>query len=194
MKLTPSNAAALKAVRTILRYIGEDPDREGLQDTPRRVLGAMMEATAGSRMRDPDAPLARVFTSNYDGIVVVPGIEFASTCEHHLLPFIGEALIAYQPKDGVIVGLSKLPRIVENYARRLQTQEVMTTQIAKAIQTTLKPHGVGVIIQSKHLCMVCRGVRQNNPTMITSELLGTFRTNPSLRAELFSLHTSSRKG
>lgn len=176
---------ARDAVRTLLTHIGEDPEREGLVDTPDRVLRAWAEMTAGYAM-NPAAILSRTFDVPCDEMVVVRGIRFTSTCEHHLLPFLGEATVAYLPTERV-VGLSKIARLVECFARRLQVQERMTDQIATAMERHLYPRGVGVIVRAHHLCMGCRGVRQPNAEMVTSSTLGAFRTNPAARAEFLDL-------
>lgn len=159
---------------------------EGLADTPARMVRAMIEATKGYG-EDPAAILARRFPADgYDEIVVVRGIDFASTCEHHLLPFVGKAAVAYLPGDR-IVGLSKLPRLVDCYARRLQVQERMTREIASAMVTHLSPRGVGVVIQARHLCCGVRGVRKPGAEMVTSAMLGRFRESDAARAEVLRL-------
>lgn len=177
--LTPADA-----VRRLLIHIGEDPDREGLVETPRRVVKALSEMTCGY-YEDPAVVLGTTFDEQSDELVAVTGIEFVSLCEHHLLPFIGQASIGYLP-GARVVGLSKLGRIVDTYARRLQVQERMTTQIADAIMTHLEPRGVGVVLRAQHSCMSCRGV-QKTSTMVTSAMLGDFRDNPQLRAEFLGL-------
>lgn len=159
---------------------------EGLDDTPKRVMKAFAEMTSGYSM-DPAQILARTFPGeNYDELVIVPGIQFVSLCEHHLLPFTGSVVVAYIPRDRVI-GLSKLPRLVECFARRLQVQERMTVQIADAIDEHLKPRGVGVVVRAKHACMTCRGVRQPEAEMVTSVMRGALRDKPEARAELMGL-------
>jgi len=173
----------------LLQHIGEDPTREGLIDTPKRVLKAWKEMTVGYS-QDPAKILERDFPSKgYDEIVGCPWIEFNSTCEHHLLPFIGRAHVAYLPQenDARVVGLSKLARLVDCFAQRLQIQEQMTVQIADALETHLKPRGVAVVLQAKHLCMACRGVRKHQSVMVTSAMRGVFRTNAAARTEFFSL-------
>lgn len=159
---------------------------EGLDDTPKRVVKAFAEMTSGYNT-DPAQILARTFPGeNYDELVIVPGIQFVSMCEHHLLPFTGSVVVAYIPQDRVI-GLSKLPRLVECFARRLQVQERMTVQIADAIDEHLKPRGVGVVVRAKHACMTCRGVRQPEAEMVTSVMRGALRDKPEARAELMGL-------
>jgi GTP cyclohydrolase I len=155
-------------------YVGEDPGREGLLDTPRRVCSAMDELTAGYH-QDPEAILATDFDGNgYDQMVLCRRIEFCSTCEHHLLPFLGVAHVAYVPRRRV-VGLSKMARLVDCFARRLQIQEKLTQQVAEAMQRHLKPRGVGVMVEAKHLCMSCRGARKAESEMVTTCLIGAFK-------------------
>lgn len=172
------------AVRRLLQHIGENPTREGLVDTPRRVIKAWAEMTAGYA-ENPAVVLGTTFNEACDQLVAVTGIEFVSLCEHHVLPFTGHASIGYLPGDRV-VGLSKLGRIVDTFARRLQVQERMTQQIADAIQEHLKPQGVAVVVRGQHSCMSCRGV-QKRAEMVTSSMLGMFRYNESLRNEFLAL-------
>lgn len=170
------------AVRAILKGIGENPRREGLERTPGRVAKMYAELTAGYGI-DPTALLNdAVFSVNYDEMVVVRDIDFASLCEHHLLPFLGRAHVAYIP-DGKVIGLSKIPRIVEMYARRLQVQERMTVQIADCLDAALQPLGVAVVVEGTHMCSVMRGVKKANARMITSAMRGVFRADPTTRAE-----------
>jgi GTP cyclohydrolase IA len=169
-----------EAVVTLLRWIGENPDRDGLRDTPARVAKAWREMTAGYDM-DPAEILARTFDESSDEMIVLRGISFHSTCEHHLLPFMGTATVGYLP--GKVVGISKLARLVECFARRLQIQERMTRQIAEAIETHLGARGVGVIVRAHHFCMGCRGVRQQETEMVTSAMLGTLRSDAKSRSE-----------
>lgn len=174
------------AVKTLLSLIGEDPSREGLQRTPRRVVNALREMTQGY-WEHPDRILATTFSAEgYNEMVVLRGIEFVSLCEHHILPFTGTATLAYVPETR-IVGLSKLARLVGTFSRRLQVQERMTVEIADALEQHLHPQGVGVVIRASHHCMGCRGARQPNAIMVTSVLRGCFMDNPAARAELFSL-------
>jgi GTP cyclohydrolase I len=175
---------AKAAVRTLLMFVGENPDREGLHDTPRRVIEAFAELTAGSG-KNPGEILSTVFAEQYDEMVVVRGIEYSSLCEHHLMTFTGTVDVGYVP-DGKIVGLSKIPRLVECFARRLQVQERMTSQIAAALEEHLKPLGVGVVVRGRHSCCEHRGVRSANE-MITSDLRGVLRTKPEARAEFLAL-------
>lgn len=175
---------AVEAVRVLLAAIGENPDREGLRDTPARVVRALLEMTAGY-CEKPAEVLGTTFDVPTDQLVAVRGIEFSSLCEHHLLPFTGTASIGYLPGDRV-VGLSKLGRIVDTFARRLQVQERLTQEIAGAISDVLRPLGVAVVIRGHHSCMACRGVRKR-AEMVTSAMLGRFRDNPELRAEFLAL-------
>ena len=175
---------ARRAVRELLLYIGEDPTREGLLETPARVARAMREMTGGYHER-PEDVLGTMFNERCDELVAVTGIEFVSLCEHHLLPFTGTASVGYLP-DGKVVGLSKLGRVVDLYARRLQVQERMTSQIADSIMGIVQPQGVGVVVRAAHSCMSCRGVRKTS-TMVTSAMLGDFRDNAQLRAEFLAL-------
>ena len=173
------------AVRQILVEMGEDPDREGLLDTPARVRRMYAELTAGYHV-DPDRLLNKaIFDVDYSEMVVVKDIPFYSLCEHHLLPFFGQAAVAYIP-EGRVIGLSKIPRIVEMYSRRLQVQERMTKQIADFLMERLEPRGVGVVVEASHLCAVMRGVRKPGTIMTTSHVLGLFRSADRTRAEFFS--------
>jgi GTP cyclohydrolase I len=174
-----------KAVREILLAVGEDPDREGLKKTPHRVAKAYAELMAGLR-QDPREHLKTVFHERYDEVVLLRDIEFHSLCEHHLLPFTGRAHVAYLP-DGKVVGLSKLARLVEGYARRPQVQERLTTQIADALMEELNPIGAACVVEATHTCMTIRGVRKPGSTMVTSALRGIFKENPSSRAEILTL-------
>lgn len=174
-----------RAVREILEAIGEDPDREGLKRTPTRVALAYSELFAGL-CEDPHRYLGTVFAADYDEVVLLRDIPFASMCEHHLLPFVGRAHVAYLPK-GRVVGLSKLARLVESYARRPQIQEQMTKQICEALMEELAPKGAAVVIEATHSCMTIRGVKKTGSTMITSCLLGVCRSDARTRAEVLSL-------
>ncbi len=174
-----------EAVREILLEIGEDPDRQGLRGTPDRVHRMYAELTAGYHV-DPDRLInGAVFDVDYSEMVVVKDIPFYSLCEHHLLPFFGNAAVAYIPR-GKVIGLSKIPRVVEMYARRLQVQERMTQEIADFLQVHLHPLGVGVVVEGTHLCAVMRGVRKPGTIMTTSAVLGLFRTADRTRAEFFA--------
>jgi GTP cyclohydrolase IA len=174
-----------RAVREILFAVGEDPDREGLRETPARVARMYAEMLCGLH-KDPREPLQKTFTEKYDEMVLVKDIGFESLCEHHLLPFMGKAHIAYLP-NGKIVGLSKLGRIVEIMARRPQVQERMTEELADLVMDELGARGVGVIVEATHTCMTIRGVRKPDSICTTSAMRGSFRTNQSTRAELMSL-------
>jgi GTP cyclohydrolase I len=174
-----------KAVKEILLAIGEDIDREGLKKTPERVGKMYTELLAGMR-EDPKVHLRSVFTENYDEIVLLRDIPFYSICEHHLMPFIGSAHVAYLP-TGMVLGVSKLARIVDCFARRLQTQERLTYQIADFIMNSLKPMGVTVVLEASHSCMTIRGIRKPGSTMVTSALRGIFKKDPRSRNEVLSL-------
>lgn len=182
-----SKKEAENAIRTLLRYAGDDPTREGLLDTPKRVAKAYGEWFSGYD-KDPREILSRTFSESngYDEIILLSNIDFQSHCEHHMVPIIGVAHVGYLPKDKV-VGISKLARIVELYSKRLQIQEKMTRQIADAIADVLDPLGVAVVVEAKHHCMTTRGVRKSNVTMTTSAMYGRFRENPETRAEFLAL-------
>jgi len=169
----------------LLQYIGEDPTRDGLKETPKRVLKAWAELTAGYK-QDPKAILNKSFDEPHDELILLRGIEFHSTCEHHLLPFYGTAAVGYIPQKSV-VGISKLARLVDCYARRLQIQERLTKQIADAIREALSPVGVGVVIKAKHSCMGCRGVMKPDSDMVTSVMQGLLREDAAARSEFLSL-------
>lgn len=175
------------AVIRLLQWVGEDPTRNGLKDTPARVVKAWAEMTDGYE-QDPASILARTFDEHSDEMVLVTGIDFVSLCEHHILPFTGTAAVGYLPSSNV-VGLSKIPRLVHAYAHRLQVQERLTNQIATAITKHLQPHGCGVLITAHHSCMSCRGIRQANAQMTTSALHGSFRDDPQVRSEFLTLVT-----
>ena len=183
----PSPEEAKEAVRTLIRWAGDDPAREGLHDTPQRVIDAYREFYDGYEL-DPAEILSRTFeeVEGYDEIVLLKNMRLESHCEHHMVPFLGVAHIAYLP-DKKIVGISKLARLLDVYAHRLQTQEVLTTQIADCIQHALNPRGVAVIIDAEHQCMTTRGVHKHGTTTITSQMRGVFRTDPAARAEVLKL-------
>jgi GTP cyclohydrolase I len=171
-----------KAVTEIIKGVGEDPEREGLLNTPDRVSRMYAELLSGYSA-DPEKIInGALFHINYDEMVLVRDIEFYSLCEHHMLPFLGRAHVAYLPK-GKVIGLSKIPRIVEMYARRLQVQERMTRQIADLLQETLEPHGVAVVVEAMHLCSMMRGVKKHDARMTTSAMHGAFRANLATRQE-----------
>ena len=181
-----SKTAAEDAVRTLLRWAGEDPEREGLLETPRRVVSAYRDWFSGYGI-DPRDYLRRTFeeTAGYDEMVVLRDIEFESHCEHHMAPIIGRAHVGYLPTDRV-VGISKLARVVDVYARRFQVQEKMTSEIARCIEEVLEPRGVGVVIEAVHECMTTRGIHKRGVSMITSQMLGTFRTDARTRSEFLT--------
>ena len=190
----PSRAEAEAAVRTLLLWAGDDPNREGLVDTPARVARAYEEFFAGYGT-DPVELLARSFeeTDGYDEMVVLRDIRLESHCEHHMVPIIGKAHIAYLP-SGRVVGISKLARVIEIYAKRLQIQEKLTAQIANTIEAVLKPKGVAVVIEAAHQCMTTRGIHKPGVTMVTSRMLGAFRDDPATRREFMALIHNQHSG
>ena len=175
-----------RGVRLILEGIGEDPEREGLQDTPRRVAEMYAELTAGMR-EDPSQHIVPLSGNKHDEMVIVKDISIASLCEHHMAPFVGKCHIAYIPKNGKILGVSKLARLAETFARRLQLQERLTSEIANTLFEYLQPLGVMVVIEAEHACMTLRGVKKPGATTVTSAVLGGFRKDPRTRAEAMSL-------
>jgi GTP cyclohydrolase I len=181
-----------RAVREILLAVGENPDREGLLKTPNRVARSYAELMAGLK-ENPRAHLKTVFHERYDEVVLLRDIDFHSLCEHHLLPFMGRAHVAYLP-DGKVVGLSKLARLVEGFALRPQVQERLTTQIADALMEELNPIGAACVIEATHTCMTIRGAKKPGSLMITSALRGIFQENPSSRSEILTLMYSARNG
>ncbi len=178
-------------VREMISSIGEDPDRDGLVGTPERVERSFRTMTAGYRQSPEEVLNGAVFESDYDEMVLVKEIDFFSLCEHHLLPFFGKCHVAYLP-DKRIIGLSKLPRLVDLFARRLQVQERLTTQIARVVQEKLKPKGVGVVMEAFHLCVMMRGVEKQNVHMVTSSMLGRFRNDHKTREEFLQLIKRSK--
>lgn len=182
-----SKAGIAELVRELLTILGEDPDREGLAKTPERVERSLRFLTQGYQ-ENPEALFrnARFVSERYDEMVLVKDIDYFSNCEHHLIPFFGKCHVAYIP-DGKIVGLSKIPRLVEIFSRRLQVQERLTCQIAETLQEYLKPKGVAVVMEAQHLCTMMRGVQKQNTKMVTSSMLGTFRSDPKTRMEFLSL-------
>jgi GTP cyclohydrolase I len=190
----PTREEAQAAVRTLLLWAGDDPDREGLVDTPARVARAYEEFFAGYA-EDPVELLARSFeeTDGYDEMVVLRDIRLESHCEHHLVPIIGRAHIAYIP-DGRVVGISKLARVMEAYAKRLQIQEKLTAQVANTIEAVLKPKGVAVVIEAQHQCMTTRGIHKPGVSMVTSRMLGAFRDDASTRREFMAMIGAPRLG
>jgi GTP cyclohydrolase IA len=183
----PERSEVEAAVRTLIRWAGDDPEREGLLETPARVTRALEEFFAGYA-EDPAAILQKSFEEieGYDEMVVLRDIRFESHCEHHMAPIIGHACVAYVPR-GRVVGISKLARVVEVYARRLQIQEKLTAQIANTIDEVLQPHGVGVIVKALHHCMATRGVHKPDTSLVTSRMLGCFRDNPQLRQQFLGM-------
>ena len=174
------------AVRKLIAEIGEDPDREGILKTPARVAKSLRFLTSGYR-KDLDKVLnGALYSVEYDEMVIVKDIEIFSMCEHHLLPFFGRCHVAYVP-NGKVIGLSKIPRIVDVFARRLQVQERLTVEIAQTLMEKIKPQGVGVIVEARHLCMIMRGVEKQNSTAVTSHMLGVFRDNEGTRSEFLRL-------
>ena len=188
----PSRKQAEEAIRTLLLWAGDDPTREGLVDTPARVVRAYEDWFSGYK-EDPLQYLKRTFeeVEGYDEMIVLRDIEFESHCEHHMAPIIGHAHVGYLP-DNKVVGISKLARVVEAYARRLQVQEKMTAQIANCIQDILQPKGVGVVIEASHQCMTTRGIHKTNVSMVTSTMLGDFRRDEKTRAEFLQMIDNSR--
>jgi len=179
-------------VYQLLEQLGEDPEREGLKDTPKRVSKALRFLTGGNRITVEEVLNEALFTVKYDEMVIVRNIELYSMCEHHMLPFFGKCHVGYLPSDQVI-GLSKIPRIVDMFARRLQVQERLTQQIADTIREAIKPRGVAVVIEAQHLCMMMRGIEKQNSKMVTSAMIGAFRNDSRSRSEFLSLvglHTS----
>jgi GTP cyclohydrolase I len=183
----PDRAEVEAAVRAIIRWSGDNPDRDGLIETPARVTRALEESFVGYT-QDPTATLQKSFDEieGYVEMIVLRGIRFESHCEHHMAPILGRAWVAYVP-DGRVVGISKLARVVEAYAKRLQIQEKLTAQIANTINDVLKPHGVGVVIKASHYCMTARGVHKPDADLVTSRMLGCFRDNPQLRQEFIGM-------
>ncbi|OQW56458.1 MAG: GTP cyclohydrolase I FolE [Proteobacteria bacterium HN_bin10] len=183
----PSRDAAMEAVKTLIAWAGDDPEREGLKDTPKRVVDAYREWFGGYD-ENPADELSRVFeeVGGYDDIVMLKNIDVESHCEHHMAPFLGKAFVAYLPTESV-VGISKIARVVEIFAKRLQTQETMTAQIAEAMNDTLKPRGVAVLIDAEHQCMSTRGVHHKDVTTVTTQFTGAFKDDAELRARFLKL-------
>jgi len=180
-----------RQVEQMLKELGEDAHREGLERTPARVAAAMRYLTSGYAMNPNDILNDALFVEDYDEMVVVKDIDMTSLCEHHLLPFVGKCHVAYLP-DRKIVGLSKIPRLVEMFSRRLQVQERLTTQIASTLNEALQPRGVAVVMEALHMCMLMRGVEKQNSKAVTSAMLGAFRERPETRAEFMELIKSGR--
>ena len=186
----PSREEAMDAVRTMIAWAGDDPSREGLLETPKRVIKAYEEFFAGYDM-DPDEILNKTFeeVAGYDEMIIIKDIRLESHCEHHMVPILGKAHLAYIPNNRV-VGISKLARVVDVYGKRLQTQETMTAQIAESINRVLQPKGVGVVVDAGHQCMTTRGIHKTNATTITSQMLGVFRSDYRTRSEFMNLINS----
>jgi len=191
--LTLTSASMAELYREILVRIGEDPNREGLARTPERVSSAMAQLTRGYKDCPQKLLRSALFTVNYDEMVIVKDIEMFSLCEHHMLPFFGKVHVAYIP-NGKVIGLSKIPRLVDVFARRLQVQERMTTEIAESIQSIVQPQGVGVVIEARHLCMMMRGVEKQHSATVTSAMLGVFRDEQQTREEFLSLIRNKSNG
>lgn len=190
----PTREQAEAAVRTLLAWAGDNPEREGVIDTPKRVAKAYEEIFSGYS-QDPAEHLKRTFedVGGYDDIVLVRGIPFFSHCEHHMLPFVGEAHVAYYPTDGV-VGLSKIARVVDIFAKRLQTQENLTAQIVDALDSNLAPRGIAVMLEAEHQCMTMRGVQKQGVSTITTQFTGVFRDDPNEQVRFMSLVRDTRRG
>ena len=186
-KSKPSREEAMDAVRTMIAWAGDDPSREGLLETPKRVIKAYEEFFAGYDM-DPDEILNKTFeeVAGYDEMIIIKDIRLESHCEHHMVPILGKAHLAYIPNNRV-VGISKLARVVDVYGKRLQTQETMTAQIAESINRVLQPKGVAVVVDAGHQCMTTRGIHKTNATTITSQMLGVFRSDYRTRSEFMNL-------
>jgi GTP cyclohydrolase I len=191
-RIRPSKEEAQAAVRTLIEWAGDNPDREGLRGTPERVARAYQEFFAGYD-KDPAALLTTTFeeTAAYDEMIVLRDIRLESHCEHHLVPIIGKAHIAYLPA-GRVVGISKLARLIEIFAKRMQIQETLTSQIAETLQEELKPNGVGIVIEAAHQCMTTRGIRKPGVSMVTSRMLGSFRDDPTVRQQFFEMIRNPR--
>ncbi len=189
----PTREQAMEAVRTLIAWAGDDPTREGLLETPKRVVKAYEEIFSGYA-RDAGEALSKVFreVEGYDDLVLVKDIPFHSHCEHHMVPFVGTAHIAYYPQDGV-VGLSKLARVVDIFARRLQTQETMTAEICQAIDEALHPRGIAVMIEAEHMCMSMRGIKKAGASTVTCQFTGVFRDDPAEQVRFFTM-LNNRKG
>src|SRR5262245_33989761 len=189
--MSRANGPIARLIEQLLKELGEDVYREGLERTPERVEKSLRFLTSGYRMKVEDVFNEALFVEDYDEMVVVKDIDYFSLCEHHLIPFFGRAHIAYMPRKK-IVGLSKIPRLVEMFSRRLQVQERLTTQIATTLNDVLQPRGVAVVMEAVHLCMIMRGVEKQNSKAVTSAMLGAFRDRPETRAEFMELIKAGR--
>ncbi|HLJ85497.1 MAG TPA: GTP cyclohydrolase I FolE [Candidatus Angelobacter sp.] len=192
-QISITSATTEELVRELLVRIGEDPSREGLLKTPERVRKSLEYLTRGHDADPTEILQGAVFTVSYDEMVIVKDIEMFSLCEHHVLPFFGKVHVAYVP-NGKVIGLSKIPRIVDVFARRLQVQERLTVEIAETIQNALQPQGVGVVIEARHLCVMMRGVEKQHSSAVTSHMMGCFRTAEKTREEFLALIRNSRNG
>ena len=190
---TLTSASLAELYHEILVRVGEDPEREGLARTPERVASAISQLTRGYRECPQKLLRSALFTVNYDEMVIVKDIEMFSLCEHHMLPFFGKVHVAYIP-NGKVIGLSKIPRLVDVFARRLQVQERMTTEIAESIQSIVQPQGVGVVVEARHLCMMMRGVEKQHSATVTSAMLGVFREEQQTREEFLQLIRNRSNG
>ena len=182
---TVTRSEAIECIKKIIEYIGDDPNREGLLETPERTIKSYEEIFRGYKL-DPKEILQKRFKTQSQEIVVLSNIDLYSTCEHHMLPFHGKCHIAYLP-DGSVIGVSKMARLMDVYARRLQIQEELTIQIASALEREIAPRGVAVLIEAQHLCMSCRGVNQQETSLLTSAMLGVFKSDPTLKAEFLRM-------
>ena len=191
--VTIVSASTEELVRELLVRIGEDPNRDGLLRTPERVTKALKYLTHGAEQNPDEVLRGALFDVNYDEMVIVKDIEMFSLCEHHILPFFGKVHVAYIP-NGKVIGLSKIPRIVDIFARRLQVQERLTVQIAETIQRAIEPQGVGVVVEARHLCVMMRGVEKQHSSAVTSHMLGTFRHSDKTREEFLSLIRNGKNG
>jgi GTP cyclohydrolase IA len=192
-EITLTSATTAELLRELLVRIGEDPERDGLVRTPERMQKSLEHLTQGYQKDADEVLRGALFEVTYDEMVIVKDIEMFSLCEHHLLPFFGKVHVAYIP-NGKVIGLSKIPRIVDIFARRLQVQERLTVQIAETIQRAIQPQGVGVVIEARHLCVMMRGVEKQHSSAVTSHMLGSFRTSQDTREEFLSLIRNGKNG
>jgi len=192
-QITLTSATTAELLRELLVRIGEDPDRDGLVRTPERMQKSLAYLTQGYKRNPEEVLQGALFDVTYDEMVIVKDIEMFSLCEHHLLPFFGKVHVAYIP-NGKVIGLSKIPRIVDIFARRLQVQERLTVQIAETIQRAIEPQGVGVVIEARHLCVMMRGVEKQHSSAVTSHMLGSFRHSQNTREEFLSLIRNGKNG
>jgi GTP cyclohydrolase I len=191
--ITLTSATTAELLRELLVRIGEDPERDGLLRTPERIQKSLEYLTQGYKKNPEEILQGAQFEVNYDEMVIVKDIEMFSLCEHHMLPFFGKVHVAYIP-NGKVIGLSKIPRLVDAFARRLQIQERLTVQIAETIQSAIQPQGVGVVIEARHLCVMMRGVEKQHSSAVTSHMLGSFRNSDKTREEFLSLIRNGKNG